>query len=744
MSLPAYAQLQNSNWNFSFKNSLSFTGAGASTTSSQLVSLEGASSISTSSGSLLFYTDGITVWNKQHQVINNGTGLAGGTGSSTQAALIIPVGTEERWYYIFTTDEQGRPKGLNYSVVDMTADNGNGAVVTKNIQLVTPVSEKLSAVRHCNKKDFWVLTHQLGTNTFYAYVVSENGVSPAVISSTGPPIAATSAAAAGEMKFSWDGKKIAMAAGKDGVFLYNFNNATGVVSNGAAIYGNTASPYGVCFSPSSRFLYVGLLISIEPGFSVVTKLVQYDVSLPSTAAIINSMYELIRKPSTVHFGSLQLGMDMKIYMPVLPGRDMAAITQPDQAGAACNFVADAIRFPEQLFWSLPNFPADPFGPNHEIKILTQNPCISVPVNFSVDLADPATPVLWDFGDPASSQNQATTPTAAHQYTRGGTYEVRLVVYGPCENDTVYETINVTDKLADIGPDRNFCENSPVTLDIGGLAIHSYTWNNGTLGPSMTTNIPGWHWVDVRDEQGCISRDSIHLTMIPLPVVSLPASLTLCEGSSVILDAGNPGATFLWNNNSTLQTLTVTQPGVYKVKVTANDCSNETSVMIGGKKAPVFSLGPDQDICGATPVVLDPGIIEGVFLWQDGSSSTTYTTTTEGKYYLRVTNECGNRSDTVLLKRGPCEVLIPSGFTPDGNGLNDQFMIGGAYLINKMTLRIYDRAGQLVFSTNDKSKGWDGRYKGQPVPAGVYVYQLSYSLTSDERTINTKGTITLIR
>lgn len=171
------AQSPQDNWFFGTNAWISFPqggGAPIAKSGGLLSTNEGSSSISDSSGNLLFYTDGVTVWNKNHQVMSNGTGLNGNS-SSTHSALIVPCSCDK--YLIFTTDaaEKDNKLGLRYSLVDMTKNNGNGDVVgSKNVLLVAPASEKIAAVRDSAGTGFWVVGHGVGNNRFLSYHIGED------------------------------------------------------------------------------------------------------------------------------------------------------------------------------------------------------------------------------------------------------------------------------------------------------------------------------------------------------------------------------------------------------------------------------------------------------------------------------------------------------------------------------------------------------------------------------------------
>ena len=124
-----FSQEEASNWYFGENAGIQFANDGSITVlnDGQLNTIEGCSSISDSNGNLLFYTDGITVYNRQHTILNNGFGLLGDP-SSSQSAIVVPKPNDPDIYYIFTVGSNQSQTGLKYSVVDMTRDGGLGQV----------------------------------------------------------------------------------------------------------------------------------------------------------------------------------------------------------------------------------------------------------------------------------------------------------------------------------------------------------------------------------------------------------------------------------------------------------------------------------------------------------------------------------------------------------------------------------------------------------------------------------------
>lgn len=143
--------------------------------------VEGCASIADrNTGQLLFYTDGSYVWNRNNVVMPSNTIPLGGDISSSQSALIIPKFGNENIYYIFTVPSEvgklGVDSGLRYTVIDMNLDGGLGGVSQQPIGLITPTSEKLTATKMANDSGYWVAVHHWGSNAFYVYPVTANGV----------------------------------------------------------------------------------------------------------------------------------------------------------------------------------------------------------------------------------------------------------------------------------------------------------------------------------------------------------------------------------------------------------------------------------------------------------------------------------------------------------------------------------------------------------------------------------------
>ena len=352
----AFAQNEASNWYFGENAGINFNPDNGSVTTlddGNLNTREGCASISDEDGNLLFYTDGITVYNRNHGIMIGGNGLAGDS-SSTQSAIIVPAPERPNIYYIFTVGSNLNPTGLKYSIVDLSLNNGLGALISVNSNLLNQCAEKVSAVaKDCFSGDVWIIAFadsnglsNTSFNTFHAFELSDQGLnSNAVKSSFNINIQDSR----GYLKLSPNGSKLACANARDGLYLFDFNPLTGIVSNPnvLGISSGANFPYGVEFSPNSQYLYVS---SSNDNFdnnadnptSHSSSLIQYDLNstnITGSQSILDSR-QLFR-------GGLQQGPDGKIYRALSATYDIGSqylgvINNPNEPGIAANYEHNAV------------------------------------------------------------------------------------------------------------------------------------------------------------------------------------------------------------------------------------------------------------------------------------------------------------------------------------------------------------------------------------------------------------------
>lgn len=315
-------------WYFGNGAGLDFSsGSPVAITDGKHDSWESCASISDINGNLLFYTDGDTIWDKNHQVMPNGTGLYGScvppgpNNSATQGVIIIPQPNSATIFYVFTIDcaENLGARGMNYTIVDISLNAGFGDVTVKNQFLFAPSTEGMAATMNCTRDSIWVVGHEYGTDAFYAYLITENGLNTSpVVSNVGLPINYFF----GQIKFSPNGKRIVSNGGYE---IFDFSSQNGIISNPITINGGG---YGISFSPNSELIY------LCSGGNIIYSL---NITYNNQTDIFNSFESIYIGPNNREYFGLQLSNDNKIYIAAIDTSKISKIDFPNNSGIAANF-----------------------------------------------------------------------------------------------------------------------------------------------------------------------------------------------------------------------------------------------------------------------------------------------------------------------------------------------------------------------------------------------------------------------
>lgn len=649
-------------WNFGNNAGLDFmTTPPTSILGSQLSTFEGCSGICDASGNLLFYTDGITVWNSANAVMTGGTGLDGNS-SSTQAAVVVKQPGNPNIYFIFTLDCCNSATGVKYSVVDMSLSGGLGSVTTLNVPLAGASSERLTSVRHCNGIDTWVLS-QSSNGDFRAHLVTAAGVSGSFTTSTVPGNSGTGPAYVGYMKFSPNGRKLGLAAANTatlGFELYDFDASTGIVSNRVYLAPHNAA-YGVEFSPDGTKFYGALW-----GGST---LYQWDLCAGSGTAVAASLYTT----TTNNGGALQLARDGKIYMTRSGFTVMGQINNPNLSGAAMNYTDNGASIaPNTNSFGLPNFitsglkaPPPPF--TNTISCLTASfTAPQVYQNYTVNGCAASgyslSNMVWNFGDPASGPANTTTVTnPVHVYSNIGTFTANLILYFSCGggSDTVRQQVVINQPCVNVVTSGISCssQGSASVTATFGTGPYSYYWL--PAGPSSSVNTgmyPGTYSVIVTDNSTFTSFT------VPVTVTaSTPYSGTVsaspsvaCYGNmtgtaSIAVSGGSGSQYYYWYSS----TNTVTTPSVsglaagnYTVRVidALSACSvTHTFAITQPSNGTLTASASQQTLCVNNTVTLTAvrsgGTPGYTYSWTGGPTTSTWATTqsTGGIYTYTITS-----------------------------------------------------------------------------------------------------------
>ena len=651
----AFSQQEASVWYFGQNAGLKFNPDGSvnSLGDGKLNTSEGCASIANSNGDLLFYSDGRTVWDKNHVVMPNGdylngTGLFGDI-SSTQSAIIVPKPGSPNLYYIFTLDEphqenaavypntfsgnymetdsgktpdndDGLNNGLNYSIADLSKTGSNGStgdIVSRNNHLITydtnllgeeikyKCSEKLTAVKDASGNGYWVITQF--TDNFYAFRVTSSGVSTTPVKSAVLPSIPTFGYrrnAIGYLKASPNGKKLAAAFDqidtatspynnyKGSLYTFDFDTSTGIVLNSKLILSDVKA-YGVEFSNNSNVLYASFNASVGNSY----QLAQFDLL---SMDIPNSKTEIFGGSYGV--GALQLAPNKKIYFCTYSFESLAVINNPDVLGLGCDFDKEGQKLAPNTkrILGLPPFITSFFDAFFDAKKL----CLGTATEFTLNSSETITSATWDFGD----GNSSTAISPAHQYATAGTYTVSVTVTGVTGSTTKTKDIVISQVPTATAPQNMLiCDDNNDGLYTFDLTTQNPAILNGQDPSSYSIN----YFANATDYTNnvAIATPGNYINTIPYQQQTIIAEVsnkvnTTCKSTtSFSIDVFDSPLPSLSVSILNLTVCDNTSVGTNTDGRVIFDLTQRASTVLNGQSATQFSLSYFKDAALTQPIVI---------------------------------------------------------------------------------------------------------------------------------------------
>jgi gliding motility-associated-like protein len=558
---PLFLLSQNGNntniWYFGEYAGLDFnSGAPVVLNNSAMNTLEGCATICNGDGELLFYTDGLTVWNQEHEVMDNGTGLLGNS-SSSQSSIVVPAPGFEDQYYIFTT--MVGAAGMRYSIVDMSLDGGIGGVVVneKNILFHEGVTEKLVATLHSNFQDFWIIGHEWGNNNYVAYRLTPAGLeNQPVVSAVGEVLyigGYYQQHSVGCFQVSYQGDMLAAANFFDsGNFeLFNFDNATGELTFLDQSESSFYRAYGVEFSPDGNLLYG----TVDNEEYTDGRVYQFDLNQPNP---LDNPVQV--GAASVHMPGIQLAPDGKIYVTQKSTSNLAVINEPNELGADCDFNLNAIDLSPGIAWrGLPQIQVYEYFDFNIIEPDELAFCEgdSIEVTSAFEGADS---YLWSTGQ----------STLSIFVSEPGTYTLELTEGENVLNDSV--VVTMLSPSLDLGPDLAICEEQELPIEAEGN-FDSIEWFDGSEGDEVEVTSEGTYWAEASIED-CLVSDSVIVSQVIIPDPELMSEYFICEalGQVEVSAQVADGVDVLWSNDDTDASTTYDEAGTQWLELNDGDCS----------------------------------------------------------------------------------------------------------------------------------------------------------------------------
>jgi len=354
----------------------------------------------------------------------------------------------------------------------------------------------------------------------------------------------------------------------------------------------------------------------------------------------------------------------------------------------------------------------------------------------------------------------------------GTTDSTNTVYGPgkyyvrvgddCGNfysDTIVITVNNTTQQFTLGNDTTLCDATGYILQPTPAITGNYIWQDNSTTPTYNATTSGQYKLTLTTNCGT-TADSVQIDFNTSPDSLTITDTTMC-GNTIDLDAlitGNNN--YQWNNGDLTSATQITSSGIYTVTV-SNACgSNQKSVQVTLSAYPILPFNNlSIDSCLGDTVTLDAQNAGMQYNWSTGATQQTITVQNGGQYYVTITNnpdcsitdqvivnfaDCNDTTGNDTINPKQCFVMVPTAFSPNGDGVNDGFKPIFTCSVNQYILRIYNRWGELVFETENPLDAWDGTYKQTKQPIGTFVYYMQFRFNGINTTEMQSGNITLLR
>lgn len=492
MCLVSFGQGESNIWYFGSRIGIDFNTPTPSLLKNGIMNQgEGLATVCDKNGNLLFYTDGLTIFNSRHDTMPNGKNLGGGS-SSSQSAIIVPKpGKENDIYYVFTVPTPGPAvtslnsgtNSLSYSIVDMNPNLGfgYGDVIEKNVILYDTTTEKLTAMRHSNGRDVWIISHQWLSDAFYAFLLTPEGLCH-------NPVISHIGSFHGQITYqgciagSHDNRKLVntlhkVPLGQHNIELFDFDNSTGVLSNTIEFLNyHPIGVFGAEFSPDNTKLYISHNLGGGEG-----GIYQFDLSSGNSTEIITSGYAIPMDLNNDNIWALEIAPDGKIYICTQETNSyISTIDFPNERGVACNYVSHALYLEgHRGYLGLPQ----KVLPRKNLEIKANDQSVSQETFCLLDSIYMTSPVLsginvelkWYIEENIISvyDNQSTL---VYVFEQEGTFDVTLYITDLSNSCPLIDSVSkkITIQKCDVFIPNAFSPNNDGYNDIFKVASRGYS------------------------------------------------------------------------------------------------------------------------------------------------------------------------------------------------------------------------------------------------------------------------------
>ncbi|HZV71360.1 MAG TPA: gliding motility-associated C-terminal domain-containing protein [Saprospiraceae bacterium] len=324
-----------------------------------------------------------------------------------------------------------------------------------------------------------------------------------------------------------------------------------------------------------------------------------------------------------------------------------------------------------------------------------------------------------------------------------------------DTDTIEVDIHGSAPQADLGNDTSLCTGNILQLSITSDSETQIQWQDGSVFSNFTVSVPGTYSVFASNYCGSAS-DTIDVGFLnPPSAFNLGADTILCPGESLLLQAPFTNDEIQWQDGSMDDTYLADQSQTYSLLL-SNPCGSESDELnlIIDENVPVIQLDTQIRICQGDLITLNvTQLFPAVYEWNTGSTEPVFQIMDPGQYSVSVKTLCAEtHAETNVVLSDTCyaenSFYVPNVFSPNDDNINDDFAIkwDPEIEVHSIYTSIFDRWGNMVFSSNEIPAIWNGEYKGNILSPAVFVYriEIAYFDKLAERTLILHGDVTLIR
>jgi gliding motility-associated-like protein len=415
----------------------------------------------------------------------------------------------------------------------------------------------------------------------------------------------------------------------------------------------------------------------------------------------------------------------------------------------------------QSSWDIGVFKIDMEQAGVQANVSVSSSYGCVPATLTFNAQGNAPNYIWDMGDGSAT---LTGSSVTHTYTEAGLYTIMLIGWDSTScnsSDTAYTTVNILDPAELLAQFTavpiSSCTGYGVEVTNSSVGGTSVAWTFGDGGTSSAQNPthayagPGTYELTLTVTDGICNAQATATQTVVVPPATLPYNpatpVPICPEGTVNLDAGGGYDTYQWGTGDVSQIITVDGPGNYDILVTSGECiaSAVITVVENALPAPL----PDRQVCFEESVTLAPGVPVSSITWSTGSTEPSIPGVQGTYWFVAVDNNgCTFRDTVEVVRIAPTDGVnyIPNVFTPNGDGLNDEFKVEAPGL-QQFSMQVFNRWGQKMYETSSVDRGWKGGLDNGSslAPDGTYFYIITFKdVCSNEPEGTRTGHVTLLR